>query len=105
MTHSEDLFARAQTLMPGGVNSPVRAFGSVGGTPRFLVSAQGPYVTDADDRLYPRRALGGTAMLRGGLEQAGSDVSFLQAHVTARWYHGLAFALIGGGIWLSARRR
>ena len=52
MTHSEDLFARAQTLMPGGVNSPVRAFGSVGGTPRFLVSAQGPYVTDADDRRY-----------------------------------------------------
>lgn len=52
MTRSEDLFARAQTLMPGGVNSPVRAFGSVGGTPRFLVSAQGPYVTDADGRRY-----------------------------------------------------
>lgn len=52
MTQSEDLFARAQTLMPGGVNSPVRAFGSVGGTPRFLVSAQGPYVTDADGRRY-----------------------------------------------------
>ncbi|WP_028279111.1 glutamate-1-semialdehyde 2,1-aminomutase [Arthrobacter sp. H5] len=52
MTISEDLFERAQTLMPGGVNSPVRAFGSVGGTPRFLVSAQGPYVTDADGREY-----------------------------------------------------
>ncbi|NJC22985.1 glutamate-1-semialdehyde 2,1-aminomutase [Arthrobacter pigmenti] len=52
MTTSEELFTRAQTLMPGGVNSPVRAFGSVGGTPRFLVSAQGPYVTDADGREY-----------------------------------------------------
>lgn len=52
MTSSEDLFERAQALMPGGVNSPVRAFGSVGGTPRFLVSAQGPYVTDADGREY-----------------------------------------------------
>ena len=51
-------------------------------------SLRAEYV-DADDRLYPRRALGGTAMLRGGLEQAGSDVSFLQAHVTARWYRGL----------------
>ncbi|WP_369044914.1 glutamate-1-semialdehyde 2,1-aminomutase [Sinomonas sp. P10A9] len=52
MTTSEDLFARARSLMPGGVNSPVRAFGSVGGTPRFLVSAKGPYVTDADGREY-----------------------------------------------------
>ncbi|WP_024475740.1 glutamate-1-semialdehyde 2,1-aminomutase [Arthrobacter sp. CAL618] len=52
MTVSEELFTRAQTLMPGGVNSPVRAFGSVGGTPRFLVSAKGPHVTDADGREY-----------------------------------------------------
>ncbi len=39
-------------MLPGGVNSPVRAYGSVGGTPRFLVSARGPYVTDADGREY-----------------------------------------------------
>ncbi|GAA2966799.1 glutamate-1-semialdehyde 2,1-aminomutase [Microbacterium schleiferi] len=52
MTHNDELFARAQTAMPGGVNSPVRAFGSVGGTPRFFVSARGPYVTDADGREY-----------------------------------------------------
>jgi glutamate-1-semialdehyde 2,1-aminomutase len=45
-------FARAQRVIPGGVNSPVRAFGSVGGTPRFLVSARGPYVTDAEGREY-----------------------------------------------------
>ena len=45
-------FERAQRVIPGGVNSPVRAFGSVGGTPRFLVSARGPYVTDAEGREY-----------------------------------------------------
>jgi glutamate-1-semialdehyde 2,1-aminomutase len=38
--------------MPGGVNSPVRAFGSVGGTPPFMVSGRGPYLTDADGREY-----------------------------------------------------
>ncbi len=47
-----ELFARAQSAIPGGVNSPVRAFRSVGGTPRFLVSARGPYVTDAEGREY-----------------------------------------------------
>jgi glutamate-1-semialdehyde 2,1-aminomutase len=52
MTRSDDLFAHAQTLMPGGVNSPVRAFGSVGGTPRFMVSAKGAYLTDADGKDY-----------------------------------------------------
>ncbi|WP_233265603.1 glutamate-1-semialdehyde 2,1-aminomutase [Leifsonia sp. AG29] len=45
-------FERAQRVIPGGVNSPVRAFRSVGGTPRFLVSASGPYVTDAQGRRY-----------------------------------------------------
>lgn len=45
-------YARARAALPGGVNSPVRAFGSVGGTPRFLVSARGPYVTDVDGREY-----------------------------------------------------
>jgi glutamate-1-semialdehyde 2,1-aminomutase len=49
---STELFARARAALPGGVNSPVRAYGSVGGTPRFLVSARGPYVTDADGREY-----------------------------------------------------
>ena len=49
---NEQEFERAQRVIPGGVNSPVRAFGSVGGTPRFLVSARGPYVTDAEGREY-----------------------------------------------------
>lgn len=52
MTGNDDLFARAQAVIPGGVDSPVRAYGSVGGTPRFLVSASGPYVTDAEGREY-----------------------------------------------------
>ena len=41
---SADLFARAQRVTPGGVNSPVRAFGAVGGTPRFMVRGKGPFV-------------------------------------------------------------
>lgn len=45
---SEDLFARAQRSIPGGVNSPVRAYRAVGGTPRFIQSAKGAFVTDAD---------------------------------------------------------
>ncbi|MFF1635450.1 glutamate-1-semialdehyde 2,1-aminomutase [Leifsonia sp. NPDC058248] len=45
-------FERALRVIPGGVNSPVRAFRSVGGTPRFMVSASGPYITDAQGREY-----------------------------------------------------
>lgn len=53
MTSNNDtLFARAQKSTPGGVNSPVRAFRSVGGTPRFITRAEGPYFWDADDRRY-----------------------------------------------------
>ena len=49
---SAALFERARGVVPGGVNSPVRAFRSVGGTPRFVVSAAGAYLTDADGREY-----------------------------------------------------
>lgn len=52
MTRSESLFQEAVTLIPGGVNSPVRAFGSVGMTPRFIASAEGAYLTDADGKRY-----------------------------------------------------
>ena len=45
---SEQLFARAKALIPGGVNSPVRAFRSVGGSPFFVKSAQGATLTTAD---------------------------------------------------------
>ena len=52
MNRSEQLFARAQTRIPGGVNSPVRAFKAVGGTPRFIAAAQGAWLTDADGQRY-----------------------------------------------------
>ena len=52
MTRSEELFKKAVTLMPGGVNSPVRAFGSVGSTPRFIEQADGVYMTDVDGNRY-----------------------------------------------------
>ena len=49
---SQGLLERGTAVTPGGVNSPVRAFRAVGGTPRFMVSAKGPYLTDADGREY-----------------------------------------------------
>ncbi|GAA2655923.1 MULTISPECIES: glutamate-1-semialdehyde 2,1-aminomutase [Nonomuraea] len=50
--NSEELFERARAIVPGGVNSPVRAFGAVGGTPRFMAEGQGPYITDVDGNRY-----------------------------------------------------
>lgn len=52
MTNNQALFDSARRLMPGGVNSPVRAFGSVGGTPVSMVAGEGPYLTDAEGRQY-----------------------------------------------------
>nr|GID83781.1 glutamate-1-semialdehyde 2,1-aminomutase [Actinoplanes derwentensis] len=49
---SQALFDRAQAIVPGGVNSPVRAFRAVGGTPRFMASGSGPWLTDVDGRRY-----------------------------------------------------
>ncbi|KUL39007.1 glutamate-1-semialdehyde 2,1-aminomutase [Actinoplanes awajinensis] len=49
---SQALFDRAQTIIPGGVNSPVRAFRAVGGTPRFMAHGSGPWMTDVDGRRY-----------------------------------------------------
>ena len=52
MSRSEDLFKQAQISIPGGVNSPVRAFSGVGGTPIFFESAEGAYMFDADGKRY-----------------------------------------------------
>ena len=52
MTTNDEAFARARAVLPGGVNSPVRAFGSVGGSPRSMVSARGAYVTDVEGTEY-----------------------------------------------------
>ncbi len=51
-TRSQELFETAKTLLPGGVDSPVRAFGAVGGTPRFIREAAGARVTDVDGNEY-----------------------------------------------------
>jgi len=52
VTRSEELFDRAKAVIPGGVDSPVRAFGAVGGTPLFVADAKGPTITDVDGRTY-----------------------------------------------------
>ncbi|WP_087022199.1 glutamate-1-semialdehyde 2,1-aminomutase [Thaumasiovibrio subtropicus] len=52
MTKSAELFAKAQQTIPGGVNSPVRAFAGVGGDPVFIQRAEGAYIYDADDKAY-----------------------------------------------------
>ncbi|MDD7426231.1 MAG: aminotransferase class III-fold pyridoxal phosphate-dependent enzyme, partial [[Actinobacillus] rossii] len=52
MSNSTALFNRAQQVIPGGVNSPVRAFKGVGGTPVFIQKAAGAYITDTDGKQY-----------------------------------------------------
>src|SRR5207302_4095826 len=52
MNKSKELQLRAESLIPGGVNSPVRAFGSVGGVPPFIVRGDGPHMWDADGNRY-----------------------------------------------------
>ena len=52
MTTNETAFSQAKAVIPGGVDSPVRAFGGVGGTPRFIASASGARVTDVEGRSY-----------------------------------------------------
>src|SRR5215510_4139797 len=52
MPSNDALFERAQRVIPGGVNSPVRAFRAVGGTPRFITRAEGAYMFDAEGRRY-----------------------------------------------------
>jgi glutamate-1-semialdehyde 2,1-aminomutase len=52
MSRSEELFRQAVELIPGGVNSPVRAYGNVHEVPRFIVSADGPYISDVDGNTY-----------------------------------------------------
>ena len=52
MTRNQALFERAQRVIPGGVNSPVRAFRAVGGTPRFITRGDGAYIVDAEGKRY-----------------------------------------------------
>ncbi len=65
MTRSETLFSNAQQFIPGGVNSPVRAFKAVGGTPVFFKRAQGAYIYDEDDKRYIDYVLSWGPMILG----------------------------------------
>jgi glutamate-1-semialdehyde 2,1-aminomutase len=82
---SQQLFDRALAVTPGGVNSPVRAFRAVGGTPRFVVRAAGPYLYDADGREYVDLICSWGPMILG---HAHPDVL---AAVTGAAQHGFSF--------------
>jgi glutamate-1-semialdehyde 2,1-aminomutase len=79
---STELFARAVELMPGGVNSPVRAFRGVGGTPRFIKRAKGATMTDVDGRTY--------------IDYVGSWGPMILGHADAEVVEALAGALLRG---------
>ncbi|PKH40367.1 glutamate-1-semialdehyde 2,1-aminomutase [Nocardioides alpinus] len=80
-TASEALFERARAVTPGGVNSPVRAFTAVGGTPRFITSASGAWLTDADGNDYVDLICSWGPMLLG---HAHPDVQAAVAGAVAR---------------------
>jgi glutamate-1-semialdehyde 2,1-aminomutase len=65
MQKSQQLFEQAQKHIPGGVNSPVRAFKAVGGTPPFIAKADGPYLYDADGKQYIDYVLSWGPMILG----------------------------------------
>lgn len=84
-SRNEELFLAAQRHIPGGVNSPVRAFRAVGGTPRFIERAEGPYIFDADGKRYIDYVLSWGPMLLGHAHPA------VIAAVTEQLQHGLSF--------------
>lgn len=85
MSRSEILFANAQKHIPGGVNSPVRAFKSVGGTPLFFKHAEGAYVVDEDDNRYVDYVGSWGPMILGHSHPAVLDA------VREQLQHGLSF--------------
>lgn len=85
MSRSEVLFQQAQQTIPGGVNSPVRAFRAVGGTPIFIDSAQGPYLFDVDNKRYVDYVLSWGPMILG---HSHPDIL---AAVEAKLKKGLSF--------------
>src|SRR6478736_5894716 len=82
---SAALLARASEVIPGGVNSPVRAFRAVGGTPRFMASGTGPWLTDVDGKRYVDLICSWGPMILG---HAHPDVL---AAVTEAAAHGFSF--------------
>ncbi|MCS7482990.1 glutamate-1-semialdehyde 2,1-aminomutase [Umezawaea endophytica] len=84
-TRSQELFARAAAVTPGGVNSPVRAFHSVGGTPRFMVRGEGPHLWDADGNRYVDLVSSWGPMILGHAHPAVVEA------VRSAAVHGLSF--------------
>src|SRR2546426_11873106 len=77
---SDELFERAARVIPGGVNSPVRAFGAVGGLPPFVARGEGPWIEDVDGRRYLDYVQSWGALLFGhGHEE------IIRAAVDAAW--------------------
>ncbi len=85
MQNSETLFSRAQQSIPGGVNSPVRAFKAVGGTPLFIEKADGPYLYDADGKAYIDYVLSWGPMV------LGHNYPAIREAVKQAVDHGLSF--------------
>ena len=92
MTEGSDrLFARAREVTPGGVNSPVRAFGAVGGGPRFMVSGSGAYLTDVDGREYVNLVCSWGPMILGHAHPA------VISAVSEALPHGTSFGTVTPG--------
>ena len=72
-SRSDVLFERSQALMPGGVNSPVRAFRSVGGTPRFIARGEGAWLEDVDGHRYVDLVLSWGPLILGHAHPAVAD--------------------------------
>jgi glutamate-1-semialdehyde 2,1-aminomutase len=81
MSRSDQLFARAQLTIPGGVNSPVRAFRAVGGAPRFITSASGATIRDADGRNYIDYVGSWGPMILGHQHPAVTEAIVAQARI------------------------
>ena len=95
---NEELFDRAQRVIPGGVNSPVRAFKSVGGTPYFVARAEGAYVWDVEGTRYLDLVQSYGAIIHGHahpvIVEAISDTHSLRAIIVSR-LHGRTASLGG----------
>ena len=86
MSRSEELFARAKAVLPGGVNSPVRAFRAVGGTPFFVARAEGARLTDADGTSYLDYVCSWGPLILGHAHPAVLDA--IRAAAARGWTYG-----------------
>ncbi len=86
MSRSEELFARAQAVLPGGVNSPVRAFRAVGGTPFFVARAEGARLTDVDGKSYVDYVCSWGPLILGHAHPAVLEA--IQAAAAQGWTYG-----------------